>query len=352
MAKKKDKSGSKSKGSSKRKRRGIDFDEAAKKQKELADRSGGEFHELKVGWNYFYICPPWADEIRVLWREVQQHGLGLVCPPNSGYDKPCLICKERKKALKKGDSDFADNFRLSSRGFMNAIRKEDIKSRGPVKLLGVSSNVFEQIVDHVTDEKIDISDPEAAVIVAIKRKGKGKATRYPSVKFSDPINIAKYITDDVYEALNDLDTIKAVQPASEKAQRTAIRKFIKGDADEDDFDDDEDLSGDDGFDDEGDGFENDSDEDELFDDPDTSDEDDEDSDDLDDDDDDSTDDEDDSDDDDDDGDSSDDEDDTDEDDDLADDDDEEEKPKKKRKAKSSDRKKAKKGSSKGKRKRR
>lgn len=259
----------KKKKTKKAKKRELDFGEAKKKQKELEDRSSGDYHSVEEGWNWYYVCPPWSDVVKVLWREIQQHGLNLVCPKNSGYDKDCLICKERKKALKKGDTDFADEFRLSSRGFMNAIKKSDIKRGGPVKILAVSAGVFEAIVDHVTDEKINISDPEAAVLVGIKRKGKGFKTKYSTIKFSDPVNISKYLDlEKLYEELWDLDTVRGAQPASLKTQRTAIRKFVKGDdvdADEADFDDEDfDLASDG----EEDGFEGESEEDEMFGEPD------------------------------------------------------------------------------------
>jgi hypothetical protein len=257
MAKKKKKS---KKSKRKSARRDIDFDEAEKKQKELEARSSGEYHEIKQGKNFFYICPPWADDVKSLWREVQQHGLGLVCPKHSGYDKDCRICIERKKAARKGNTEFVDEFRLASRGFMNAIRKEDIKKGGPVKILGVPGGVFEQIVDHVTDERVNISDPEAAVFVMIKRKGKGKATRYSPLKFSDPQDISEWITDDVYEELDNLDEIRSVQPATVEEQRKAISKFLKGDADDDQEFEDEDFEDED--------LEGDSEEDELFDEPD------------------------------------------------------------------------------------
>jgi hypothetical protein len=253
----------------KKKRRSIDFDTAKEKQKELADRTGNNYHELKQGWNTFYICPPWNDDARVPWKEVQQHGFRLVCPKYSGYDSDCAICKERRKRLKKGDSEFADNFRLQSRGYLNAIRKEDIKSKdvSAVKLLGVAGSVLTEIVDHVTDERVDICDPKAAVFVSIKRKGKGQGTRYPSIKFGEPVNIDKYITDEIIDAVLDLDVIKGAQPASIKDQTAAIRKFVRGGADEDEdsFDDDEDFESEE--------LEDDAEEDELFDDPDDSDDD-------------------------------------------------------------------------------
>lgn len=258
MAKKKKKS---KKSKRRLARRDIDFDEAEKKQKELEDRSSGDYHEIKQGKNFFYICPPWADDVKVLWKEVQQHGLGLVCPKYSGYDKDCKICIERKKATRKGNTEFVDEFRLASRGFMNAIRKEDIKKGGPVKILGVPGGVFEQIVDHVTDERVNISDPEAAVFVMIKRKGKGKATRYSPLKFGDPRDISEWITDEVYENLENLDEIRSVQPATVEEQRKAMSKFLKGDADDDQDFEDDDLDSDDDF-------EGESEEDELFDEPD------------------------------------------------------------------------------------
>lgn len=232
---------SKKKAGSKKRR--LNLAAARKKQKEMEERGGNEFHELKEGWNFFAILPPWDDDVDVLWKEVQQHGR-LVCP-EATVGKQCILCAEVRRRMKKGDTDFADEHRLRSRAFFNAIRKEHIKKKDPagVKVLGVSSTVFEAILEQITDEEVDISDPKAAVIVAIKRKGKGIRTRYPKVKFSDPIDISKYITDDIMGALWDLDALRYAQPATTKELKKAIRGAADEDGDDEDFDD---LSSDEG----------------------------------------------------------------------------------------------------------
>jgi hypothetical protein len=258
----------KKKKGKRRQRRGIDFDRAKKDKAELASRSAGNFHKLEEGWNTFYIGPPWDDDIPVPWKEVQQHGLGLVCPKHSGYDKDCKICKKRKEAQKRGDTDFADAFKLSSRGFMNALRKGDIKKGGPWKVLGVAGSVLGEIVDHVVDDKVDITRPEAAVLVSIKRKGTGQATRYPQIKFSNPTDLSDYLGEEMYEQLEDLDCIQAVQPATTEKQLEAIRKKVSGSDDDADFDiEDDDIDPDDFSSDEEDDEDEDGEEDDLFDDP-------------------------------------------------------------------------------------
>jgi hypothetical protein len=208
---------------------------AKKKQKEIEDRNASEYHDLKQGWNVFYILPN-ADKDADPWKEVQRHGM-LPCP-KAMAGKDCGLCKALIKRLKKGDTDFEEKWRLKPRGYFNAIRKNDLKKKDPtcLKLLAVAPSVFTEIIDHIVDEQIEIWNPKAAVAVAIKRKGTGWKTRYPKVTFGEAVNIKKYITDDILEALWDLDTIRAAKPASKKELLKAI-KGVDADEDEDDIDD-------------------------------------------------------------------------------------------------------------------
>jgi hypothetical protein len=232
--------------------RKLDRQAARDKQKEVENRRQSVFHDLVEGWNFFFVLPPWSDEC-VLWKEVQQHGFGLVCPKMASKDgakKPCLICDEIKKRQRKGDSEFGDEYRLKSRAFFNAIRKADVKAKSAdsVKVLGLSPTVFSEILDYIADDDVDISDPTAAVVVGIKRVGKGLRTRYRKIRFGDPVDISRYLTDDVMEGMYDLDALRAAQPATLADMRKALRKAkgVDEDLDDDDFEgDDDDLADDD-----------------------------------------------------------------------------------------------------------
>jgi hypothetical protein len=277
-------------------------------------------HELKQGWNFFWVMPPLKGEDECF-VEVQQHRL-CVCPKvHSDGEKPCMVCKELTKRSRKGDTDFVDEMRLKSRGFMNAVFKHLLKKKDPdnVKILPVSAGVLREIAEHMADEDLDIADPTSAILLGIKRKGEKMATRY-KVKFAtEGVNIEKYLTDEVLEAMFDLRKARCTQPASTKE----LRKLIRGAADEDDDDTSMDFDDDDLEDDDLDDDDDDSEEDELLDEPDDDDEDDDSDDDEDEDDDDP--------DEDDDEDSDDDDDDGDDDEDDDDEDEEEEKRKRKRK---------------------
>lgn len=170
------------KTATKPKKRGLDMEAARKKQAELETRRPNtDFHQLKQGWNYFFILPPFGKS-NVIWKEVFRHGQ-YVCPKETA-GKNCIMCKEIARRAKKGDSDFADKHKIQSRAFFNAIEKSEIKKKDPscVKVLGVSSKTFSEIVEYITDEDRDISDPSAAIPVGIKRKGEGLQTRY-KIKF-------------------------------------------------------------------------------------------------------------------------------------------------------------------------
>lgn len=218
--------------------RKMDMGKAQQKAEEIEQRNQSEYHELQQGWNYFYIMPPYSDE-NVVWKEVQRHGLH-VCPKLVGRD--CMACKEIKKRIKRGDTDFVDENRLKTQGYMNALRKGDIKAMDPdlCKVLRASPTVFGEIVDFITEEKIDITDPTAAHFVRIHRKGTGMRTKYKTKVSSEAVDLSRWITEKVLEGMFDLDTIRATQPASDKE----LRKLIRGGADADDDDDDnEDFSG-------------------------------------------------------------------------------------------------------------
>lgn len=240
------------------------MEKAKEKSEQLATRSQSEYHEHAQGWNYYFIMLPWSDE-GVAWKEVERHGMH-VCPKQYGRD--CLVCKELRKRIKKGDTDFVDENRSKTQGYFNAIRKSDIKKGDPdcIKVLRASPTVFGEIIDFITDEEIDITDPEAAHVVGIKRTGTGMRTRYKTKVSSEAVDISRYITDKVLEGLFDLDTIRAVQPASDKD----LRKLVRGSADDDEDDDfsdddlDDDKDGDDDLEDDLD--DGDDIEDELFDD--------------------------------------------------------------------------------------
>ena len=214
----------------------LDLSKVKKKQEELENRNMSDFHEIKEGFNYFFIMPPWSDE-GVIWKEVQQHGTVGVCP-KAAAKKACILCDEIKRRIRKGDTDFADNNKLRSRAFFNAIKKDDIKKCDPscVKILALSPSIFEEVIAFITEEDTDISDPNAAVCLAIKRKGKAMRTRY-TIKFGVPVDISKYVTGSVIEGLYDLDSIRAVQPAGIKE----LRKAIRGAADDEDEDGEEDI---------------------------------------------------------------------------------------------------------------
>jgi len=248
--------------------RGMDLDKASAKHKEVEERSSGDLLDLKDGWNFLFLLPPWSEE-GVIWKEVEQHGRG-VCPKRS-VGKECLVCAEMVKRARRGDTDFVENHRLKSRAFFNAVKKENVRKLlstpdAVVKVLGASGVVFREILEFINDEKVDVSDPNACVTLGIKKTGKGLRTRY-KVKFGDPVDISKYVTKKVMECLHNLDAFRFAQPMSIKDQR----KLIRGNADEDEdesFEDEEELGEEKDLDEEEqEGAEEGSEEDEVFEEP-------------------------------------------------------------------------------------
>jgi len=241
-------------------RRRIDFDEAKVRREEHSKMSKNtEFHELENAWNYFYVMPPWSDDAKVNFKEVQRHGM-LICPEIIGI-RACPVCAELKKRIKRGDTEFVDQYKLKSRGLVNAIRKEDIQKRDPscVKVLGMSTVTFGEFIEFICENEVDISDPSHATLFGIHKKGKGKGTRYSTQFAVKPVDVRAYITDKVMSAAANLDTFRGAQPATQKELMGVIREA----ADEDDYSYDEfeekDESESDEIEDEGAVFENDDD---------------------------------------------------------------------------------------------
>jgi len=237
-------------------RRKFDRKHIKKKQEEIRNRNESIYLELqKNTWEHVFVLPPWSDEGQI-WKEVEKHGMH-VCPKKLGV-RECVICKEMKKQSKKGNVDFVKEMRLRPVAFLNVIRTKDVESENPeerIKILRLSARLFEQLVDYLEDEDVDITELEAAIPVAIKKKQTGgwRTIRYQDLRFGKTEDISEYITDEVLdEGLHDLDTIRGALPSSDKEMRKTIKELLGGgsgydDDDDDDLDDDFDDDDDSGF---------------------------------------------------------------------------------------------------------
>jgi hypothetical protein len=223
---------------------GMDMKKATEKYREMEEKSKGDFVLLKEGWNFFFIMPPWpGSKDRTIWKDVERHGQ-FVCPRKAA-DKRCLICEELPRRAKKGDSQWVSEHKLKTRALFNVVSKSKITKlpsnpQAYIKILGISPMLFEDILSYINLERVDISNPSESVVVGINRKGTGFNTRY-KLHMGDAIDISKYITSDVMEALHNLDTCKAALPATTKEMRQEVRGAAD---DDDDFDDSDDIEND------------------------------------------------------------------------------------------------------------
>ena len=210
--------------------RRMNMDRARGKQREIESRKEGEVHELKTGWNYFFLGGPWSD-LGDIWKEVERHGL-LVCPERAGLRK-CKMCAEIRKALREGDTAFADEWELKTTAYLNACRKEDLKRKDPNswKALRLSPASFAELVEWVVDEDCDPSDPSNAYVLGIKKTGSGLQTRYKVKMSKNGYNIEQWVDDAFMStALVDLDALRWARPASDED----LVKAITGDGEEGD----------------------------------------------------------------------------------------------------------------------
>jgi hypothetical protein len=233
--------------------RKLDKESAKKKQQEVHERNAGAFHELKSGYNkkyepnHYFILPPWrdldGDQPLDIWKEVWKHKY-LTCPRLMA-NKPCKICDALK--TRKKDATFVNEWKPRPTGYVNAIRKKDIKkaSVDSVKVLRFPSRLFDQLIDYVNEEDRDPSDPDRAYPVCIRKTGFGQKTRYRDLTWGDPMDISEYLTDEIFDAMYDLDNASFVQPASKKQLLEALgNKPADEDEDEEYMDEDEESESD------------------------------------------------------------------------------------------------------------
>jgi len=242
----------------KRKRPGINRDEAKKQVDTIDQRKLGGMHELTSGknWEWFFPMGPYGDSGKA-WHEIEQHGGWLTCPARRKKGEACRLCRETQKRVRRGDASFEEEFKIKSKGLINAVRKSDIKEfpEDPKlnRVLKLSPKSFSDFINHVLDEldqDIDVTAPETAQLFGIKKTGSGMGTRYET-KWGKVYDISAYATDEALdEGLYNLEMTKDALPVSDKKMREEIEKYDAengtpetNDDTNDDFSDDEELAG-------------------------------------------------------------------------------------------------------------
>ena len=247
----------------------MDFDRMRKDR--VRSETGSDLLKLKEGQTLFYICPPVHEEEPVPYAEGQMHF-------SIGPDKGVVVnlegleeCEPIVEALnKKGISwDAAvegwercaelvarhgDEKRQGARNrwwFNVVVLGHRVSSRKPwdepdpkVSILACGKKIYDGITDIFFDEG-DITDPEKAIFVIVKRTGTGLDTEYTVKADTDSLKKPVELDDDLWDVIeaaclpgkaNDLHAhlVSMVKTAD---QVEALWYGEKGGDDEDDEDD-------------------------------------------------------------------------------------------------------------------
>ena len=186
----------------------IDFDEIAKKRKELELRSSGGILDVKIGWNYMYFLPPYDDEGH-FYVEVWRHSL-LVCPLKTNGSS-CVICDELSKKSRKNDKEF-QKYSLQPRAFFNVILRQDL-AEGITQIFSPSAKSFREILEYIDENKCNPMDPIQSLLFGIKKSVVNGKTIYKT-NFGQPTDISKYLTNDVLSRISYLPRHPFLSPAS------------------------------------------------------------------------------------------------------------------------------------------
>ena len=242
MAKKKKKKGGSKKG------RTVDMGAVKNKQEELDTRSTGDipYWDVKEGWNYFRLAPPWSDE-NIFYREVLRHKT-IVCPKRTNGDPKCFICSRLPVLRKAGKTQAVKDWTPRPRAYFNAWRTDKTGKKfkpDDIRVLGASPTVFKEILEEVL-ESGSICGLEDGSVLKIHRKGQGLKTRY-RVRFGDEVDISGLISDNWEDFLIDLDGLSSSPPQNELKEyySGSDRGGSSADEDEDEDNDEDEIEEDD-----------------------------------------------------------------------------------------------------------
>lgn len=199
----------------------IDWNKLNQKVNQLTEKlnkktgSSAKFWRPNAGDNRIRILPGWAEEgdyAGQFWREVAQHwGVSeeqagpVVCPKQTPYlEGDCPIC-DFVEALKqdKGDvraQELVKQLRAKTAYLLNVVDMKDptytaadvaeYKKNRPegdvpfqvgdtkVQVFAAPATVFNQILNSIQVNQVDITDPTSGHDINIRKDGKGLTTKY------------------------------------------------------------------------------------------------------------------------------------------------------------------------------
>ena len=170
---------------------------SADQVKRRAEQSGGNFDKYikdscpvyKVADdNVVRICPPTWDKPEHFGYDIYVHY--SVGPDQQTYlclDKmlsaPCPICDERKKAVKDGDTEYAEKLKPKQRVLYYIVDREHEKEGVQIWAAPwtVDRDISTLLTDRRTGEILPIDDPVNGYDIEFSRQGKADRTKYVGI---------------------------------------------------------------------------------------------------------------------------------------------------------------------------
>jgi len=222
---------------------------------EVDELSGGDFHKLELGQNWFWLLTPKGGRL-IITR--QRHGIHI-CPSVLNGDN-CDGCKKVRLEERKGNKEFAGKWKLRAAGYMLAIKKTQIKTAKPAtaKILQVPSGVLNAIVSDMMTGHFNPSEPAYARPLCITKRAVNTPYKFEyTTSFGEEKDASKYLTEEFLAELPDItqntslmaDTSENIlndMEGRKKQGKAASRTRPAADdldLDGDDFTDDEELPG-------------------------------------------------------------------------------------------------------------
>ena len=159
------------------------------------EQSGGDYDRILTDTVQMWKPNDGSNTIRIMpptWDGADHFGFDVfvhyeVGPDNQSYlclDKmkgeACPVCDERARAVKDGDTEYADKLKPAKRVLIYMIDR-DHERDGPIVWSmpwTIDRDLCKLVVDKRSGEVLPIDDPESGYDIEFDRQGKGQRTQY------------------------------------------------------------------------------------------------------------------------------------------------------------------------------
>ena len=203
------------------------------KHREIKERSDRVFFRAKEGENIVRILPPWNENEKSPFLELEQHFADVkrreteswTCPASIGA-KYCYTCDSAIPDLEREiDEADSEKQRVDAQEIINRISSNrkvfcnvldrttaDSEKRGP-QIWGFSYRMFDEITGYFNDPDYgDITHPKSGTDLVLTRTGKGQFdTRYALYAKRKPTAVPSSVLDNLHDLRKELKPITGLE---------------------------------------------------------------------------------------------------------------------------------------------